>query len=394
MDPYQAILFKLAGMTTALVGVISSQIEQSLPAISADELLALERVDGSPVDLASDPRRRKCQIGNQCRDFQDRLKTLNDTVSGQINALNNFIPTSTENFNAAAGSAFNCLQALTAKMLQVADGDKKLDLEEHDLGLTLTSTRGSFQALVQTCQDVYKQLSDQAAALAQQESYNDRLKLDIQAKNQEIKAEQPGVLDMVRVDVQTASQLESDANTTRDQLSSAQNDANSIGESLKVFFTGSDNDLNNRIQSIEDTLRNQEDARNQAREQAINHYQLYVGETTAISVLDDFLAQVQTNFNMASNEYDDLMGSRGAADRTFESIKLLCWDIENSQDSATRDACLKHVLHLLNGLSPPLDQVAAVVAAKQEIEAQIKGVLGDGKFEKLKTAQEPPAVDM
>ena len=105
-------------------------------------------------------------------------------------------------------------------------------------------------------------------------------------------------------------------------------------------------------------------------------------------MLDGFLAQAQTNFDMASKEYDDLMGSRQAADGTLESIKLLCWDIENSQDSATRDACLKHVLHLLKTLSPPLDQVAAVVAKKQEIEAQIKSALGGDKFEELEANRE------
>ena len=169
----------------------------------------------------------------------------------------------------------------------------------------------------------------------------------------------------------------------------------SVSHLGKLFFSGgNDDNLRTRIINISETLQAQQRARDAAKDQAINYYTLYAYETTAHNMLDGFLAQAQTNFDMASNEYNDLMGSRQAADQTVESIKLLCWDIENSQDSATLDACLKHVLHLLKTMSPPLDQVPAVVAAKQAIEAQIKGAVGGDKFEELDAYQKPlPAAD-
>ena len=151
---------------------------------------------------------------------------MNDTAGEQMTAFKTYIPTSTATFDQASDSAFQRLQDLTAKMLQVADNSKKLDLQEDDLGPTLTSTRETFQALVNTYQGIYKEMSDQAAALTQQESYNDRLKLDIKAKSDQIKNEQPGILDMVRTAVQSAGQNDSGANQTRGELSNAQNDAN------------------------------------------------------------------------------------------------------------------------------------------------------------------------
>ena len=63
MDQYAAIVVKLAG--NAIVSIlnvdITSQIDSALPSVSNDQLLAMERVDESDVDIRSDPHKRECK---------------------------------------------------------------------------------------------------------------------------------------------------------------------------------------------------------------------------------------------------------------------------------------------------------------------------------------------